>query len=126
MSTTELPRSDELLTSVRDFLRNEASSALEGRNQFLARVAANSVDIALREIAYGADAEAWETQALHGLITRRGDVPHMRAALCRAIRLGEIELTRPDLHAYLRDSVLAQVMIDQPGYAGAVECLNHG
>ena len=125
LSTTELPRSDELLASVRDFLRNEASSELEGRNQFLARVAANSVDIALREIAYGADAAAWETQALHGLITKRGDVPHMRAALCRAIRLGEIELTRPDLHAYLRDSVLAQVMIDQPGSAGAAECLSH-
>ena len=125
LSTTELPRSDELLTSVRDFLRNEASSALEGRNQFLARVAANSVDIALREIAYGADAEAWEMQALHGLVTKRGDVSHMRAALCKAIRLGEIELTRPDLHAYLRDSVLAQVMIDQPGYAGATECLSH-
>lgn len=50
----------------------------------------------------------------------------MRAALCKAIRLGEIELAKPDLHAYLRDSVLAQATIDQPGYAGVTECLSHG
>jgi len=125
LSTTELPRSDELLKGVRDFLRADAAGALEGRNQFLARVAANSVDIVLRELAYGADAAAWEAQALHGLLNRKGEVSELRAALCKAIRLGEVDLQRQELHAYLRDSVYAQVMIDQPGYAGAVECGDH-
>jgi hypothetical protein len=46
----------------------------------------------------------------------------MREKLAVAIRFGEIDLARPDLHAYLRDSVLAQVLIDQPGYPGAAEC----
>lgn len=126
LSTTELPRSDELLKGVRDFLRNEASSALDGRNQFLARVAANSVDIALRELTFGADAAGWETQALQTLLGVPGDVSELRDRVCKAIRLGDVDIGSPDLHAYLRDSVLAQVMIDQPGYAGAVECLNHG
>ena len=122
LSTTELPRSDELLKGVRDFLRNEASSVLEGRNLFLARVAANSVDVALRELAFGADAASWEAQALRALLGKQGEVSELRDAACKAIRLGEIDLGDDALHAYLRDSVYAQVMIDQPGYAGAVEC----
>ena len=123
LSTTELPRSDELLKGVRDFLRNEASGALDGRNQFLARVAANSVDIALRELTFGADAAEWEARGLQNLLGALGDVSELRGKLCKAIRLGDIDIGRPDLHAYLRDSVLAQVLIDQPGYAGAVEAL---
>jgi len=125
LSTTELPRSDELLQGVRDFLRNEASTALEGRNQFLARVAANSVDIALRELTFGADAAMWETQALRTLLGRPGEVSELRDSLCKAIRLGEIDINNPDLHAYLRGSVLAQAMIDQPNYPGVAECLAH-
>lgn len=128
LSTTSLPITSELLTGVRDFLRNDAASKLEGRDGFLARVAANSVDMVLRELELGADAIAWERQALHGLLKagNHGDTEEMRAALCKAIRGREIPLDRGDLHAYLRDSVLAQVMIDQPGYAGAVEALKHG
>jgi aminoglycoside phosphotransferase (APT) family kinase protein len=125
LSTTELPRTDELLRGVRDFLRTEASQDLKGRNLFLARVAANSVDIALRELEFGADAAAHENHALAKLLGRQGDVTELRAALCKAIRAGDIALDDPALHAYLRDSVYAQVMIDQPNYPGAAECGKH-
>lgn len=125
LSTTELPRTDELLRGVRDFLRNEASQDLKGRNLFLARVAANSVDIALRELEFGADAAARESHALLELLGRHGDVTELRAALCKAIRAGEIGLDDQDLHAYLRDSVLAQVLIDQPNYPGAAEAVKN-
>jgi len=125
LSTTELPRSDELLAGVRDFLRDVAAKKLEGRDGFLARVAANSVDIVLRELALGVDAEAWERQALFGLLgPSEAPTGDLRAALCAASRAGDMDPRRQDLRAYLRDSVLAQVMIDQPGYAGAVECLS--
>jgi hypothetical protein len=127
LSTTELPRSDELLTGVRDFLRNDLASKLQGRDGFLARVAANSIDIVLRELELGEDAQAWEQQALYALLGRAGgSIFDMRAMLCAAIRGRDIDLKRQDLRAYLRDSVLAQVMIDQPGYPGAIECLNRG
>jgi aminoglycoside phosphotransferase (APT) family kinase protein len=127
LSTTELPRSDELLSGVRDFLRNDLASKLQGRDGFLARVAANSIDIVLRELELGEDAQAWEQQALYALLGRAGgSIFDMRAALCAAIRARDIDLKRQDLRAYLRDSVLAQVMIDQPGYPGAIECLSRG
>jgi aminoglycoside phosphotransferase (APT) family kinase protein len=125
LSTTELPRTDELISGVRDFLRNEVSSKLEGRDGFLARVAANSLDIVLRELELGADADMWERQALRNLLNvSDGATSDLRAALCAAIRGGEIDLKRADLHAYLRDSVLAQAMIDQPNYPGTIEAMN--
>ncbi|HEV7689983.1 MAG TPA: hypothetical protein VGO52_04145 [Hyphomonadaceae bacterium] len=44
----------------------------------------------------------------------------------KKIRAREIDLKRPDLLAYLRDSVPDQVIVDQPTYAGAVECNSRG
>src|SRR6185295_8301034 len=106
--------SDELLVGVRDYLRDVVAHKLPGREGYLAKVASNSIDIVLRELEFGLDAEAWERQALYGLLGRQdGSVPDMRDALCKKIRAREIDLKRPDLLAYLRDSVLAQVMIDQ-------------
>jgi hypothetical protein len=127
LSTTDMPSTDELITGVRDFLRDEVASKLPGRDGYLARVAANSLDIVLRELEFGLDAEAWERQALYGLLGRKdGTAADMRAILCTKIRERSIDLKRPDLLAYLRDSVLAQVLIDQPSYPGAIECLNRG
>lgn len=120
-SATDLPRTDELLTGIRDFLKGEAAQAMTGRNQFLARVAANALDIVVRETAFGSEAVAFEMQALHGLLGKWGPLQEQRETLCRAIRFGEIDPGREDLAAYLRQSVFAQVMIDQPGYAGAIE-----
>jgi hypothetical protein len=125
LSATDLPRSDELLAGIRDFLRGEGGAALEGRNQFLAKVSANAIDIVLREIALGGDARKFERQTLGRLLGEHGPVQELREALCRAIRFNEIDLTRDDLHAYLRQSVFNQVLIDQPNYAGAVECGAH-
>ena len=44
----DMPRVDELLESVRDFLRGEVRQATDGRTNFLALVAGNSIDIALQ------------------------------------------------------------------------------
>lgn len=123
--TGDLPTSVEMLTGVRDFLKEDAGGR-QGRGQFLSRVSANAVDIVLREMSLGPDAHAWEAQGLSALLRGSGSLGQQRARLCAAIRAGEIDLKRPDLHAYLRDSVFARVMIDQPGYAGALECAAKG
>ncbi|OYX46373.1 MAG: hypothetical protein B7Y90_15890 [Alphaproteobacteria bacterium 32-64-14] len=118
----ELPTSAELLSGVRDFLRGEAEGGQKGRSQFLSRVSANALDIVLREMNLGPDANAWEAQGLSAILKTSGRLADLRAKLCAAMRAGDIDLKRPDLHARLRDSVFAQVMIDQPNYAGALEC----
>jgi hypothetical protein len=121
LSATGLPRTAELLESVRNFLSQDLGRSLEGRNAFLARVAANSVDTVLRELSLGDDAAAHERGHLAVLLGMDGELPDQRRKLCEAIRAGGIDLGAPGLHQYLRDSVLAQVMIDQPGYPGAIE-----
>jgi hypothetical protein len=73
-------------------------------------------------MSFGPDASAWEVQGLAGLLKTSGPLHELREKLCVAMRGGDIDLKRSDLHSYLRDSVFARVMIDQPGYAGAVEC----
>lgn len=118
----DLPTRSELLTGVRDFLRKDADAELKGRNQFLSRVSANALDIVLRELSLGPDARAWEVQGLAGLLKTTGPLHELREKLCVAMRGGDIDLKRSDLHSYLRDSVFARVMIDQPGYAGAQAC----
>lgn len=126
LSGTDLPRTDELLAGVRDFLKTDAAQALSGRNQFLARVAANSIDIVLRDLALGPEASRWESEQLARLTGASGSLSELREKLCLAIRAGTIDARRADLHDYLRQSVYAQVMIDQPGYAGAITAGKQG
>ena len=68
ISSGELPRIDELLRSVRDFLRVSVMEETEGRTSFLARVAANSLDIALRDQALGPIARMSEKERLVSLL----------------------------------------------------------
>ncbi|MBI1359154.1 MAG: phosphotransferase [Alphaproteobacteria bacterium] len=123
LSTSTLPRTAELLTAVRDFLARDLVASVEGRNAFLARVAANSVDTVLRELSLGADAVARERLMLSQLLGEPGEAAALRQRLCEQIRQGLMPLDAPGLHDYLRTSVLAQVLIDQPRYPGAIEAL---
>lgn len=126
LSTSDLPTSEELLVGVRDFLKGDAAAAMEGRNAFLARVAANALDIVVRELKYGGSADARANAELAALLGVSGETAELRAKLCASLRAGEIALESETLHAFLRADVLAQVLIDQPGYAGTVEALGRG
>jgi hypothetical protein len=68
-SSVDLPSTGELLASVRDFLRGDVSTATDGRTSFLARVASNSLDIALRELALGPAHRAAELDRLRALLS---------------------------------------------------------
>ncbi len=64
----DMPRIDELLESVRDFLTGEVRGSTQGRTSFLALVAANSVDIALRERLIGPELRRYELERLTALV----------------------------------------------------------
>ena len=68
VNSAELPRIDELLGSVRDFLRAEVMEETAGRTSFLARVAGNSLDIVLRDQALGPIARRSEKERLVSLL----------------------------------------------------------
>jgi len=123
-----MPRSDELLLSVRDFLRNDLMQATQGRTQFLARVAANSLDIVERELRVGSalnDLELAHLQVL-GIGDSDADLVTRRWALVNGLRDGSVGLANTALQSYLRETVVNEVAIDQPKYSGLAQALrNH-
>lgn len=117
-SQLDMPRADELLISVRDFLRGDVMSTTTGRTNFLARVASNSLDIVLRELAVGVEHRHLELSRLRNLLGPEDDLQTLRWQLVRALRDGSMALDTPGLAEHLRVTVLNQVAIDQPNYSG--------
>ena len=122
----ELLRTEELLESVRDFLREDVMTATAGRIRFLARVAANSLDIVRREFAAGPQVRAAEHGRLEALLGSRGSLSELRWRLVERLRDGSLALDAPGLATHLRQTVVDQVAIDQPGYAGLASALSQG
>jgi aminoglycoside phosphotransferase (APT) family kinase protein len=145
-SKLDMPRSDELLKSVRDFLHQDVMGATQGRLNFLARVAGNSVDILLRELEIGPEHRRREHQRLRAIVGAgagsgagagagegagaRGedvdDLESLRWRLVHALRDGSLPLDAPGLAEHLRETVVNQVAIDQPRYSGLRTALEWG
>ena len=121
----DLPRIDELLISVRDFLRNDVMAATQDRTQFLARVAANSLDIVAREVALGPLLAQREQARLENLLGRRESLANLRWQLVQGLRDGQLALDSPALIEHLRATVVNQALLDQPSYSGCKTALSH-
>lgn len=117
-SATDMPALDELVQGVRDLLHGELMAATEGRLQFMARVAGNALDIVMRELAVGDEHRRRERDRLAALLGRDGDLASLRWQLVEALRDGSMALDAPGLAGHLRATVVNQVAIDQPRYAG--------
>ncbi len=118
-SALDMPRTDELVVSVRDFLRGDVMASTEGRTNFLARVASNSLDIVLRELSLGPPHRTGELERLRKLFGAPNDsLEGLRWRLTRELRDGSMALDRPGLAEHLRETVVNQVAIDQPSYSG--------
>ena len=125
-SSLDIPRTDELLTSVRDFLRNDVMAATEGRANFLSRVAANSLDIVLRELSLGPEHQARELDRLRALYQSDEDLMALRWHLVNQLRDRQISLDNQALQDHLRQTVVNQIAIDQPGYSGFRKAISDG
>ncbi len=114
----DMPRADELLVSVRDFLREDVMGNTAGRTNFLARVASNSLDIVLREWATGTEAKRRELARLQAMYESTGDLESLRWRLVNELREGSRPLSDEALQFHLRNTVVNQIAIDQPRYSG--------
>jgi aminoglycoside phosphotransferase (APT) family kinase protein len=115
----DMPRLDELLVSVRDFLRGDVMADTSGRTNFLARVAGNSLDIVLRELQLGESATAGELARLQELFEEPdADLSSLRWRLVNGLRDGSIGLEQVGLSFHLRTTAVNQLAIDQPKYSG--------
>jgi hypothetical protein len=111
------PSVDELLCTAAAFLRECAAPALEGRDGFHARVMANVIDIARRQIALGPEADAAERERLRALLHADGDLESLNRLLCERIRTGVLGPDAAGLAGHLWQTTLDKLAIDQPGYA---------
>src|SRR5262245_10154624 len=111
------PLPAEMIAAVTRFLRQTVMVELTGRSSFLARVAANALDLVTRELALGPGYDATELERLKALLGRDGDLADLNAALCAAIEQRRITLETPGLADHLWATTLAKLAVDQPTYA---------
>lgn len=112
------PTPAELLDAVAAFLREQVGPATTGPLAFHARVAANALDIAHRELQLGPAAAAREHVALVALLDADpgSDLAQLNRLLCERIAAGTIDLATPGLATALWRITLDKLAIDQPGY----------
>jgi hypothetical protein len=119
------PTPEELLEAVAAFLRDQVVPASAGPVAFHARVAANALDIARRQIALAPAALEREHAALVQLldVDPTHDVAHLNRLLCERIAGGTMGLHTPGLAACLWQITLDKLAVDQPNYETYVRCL---
>ena len=124
-TSVDIPRTDELLVSVRDFLRNDVMDETTGRANFLSRVAANSLDIVLRELTLGPIHQALELDRLQALFQSDEGLDVLKRRLVTELRDKQISLDNEVLQNHLRQTVVNQIAIDQPKYSGFKNALDN-
>jgi hypothetical protein len=113
---TRLPMNAELLEGVAIFLKDEVAGKLDSHGRFLAKVAANSLRIAQREFQYGDALANQERQRLAKILGCEGELDALRWQLVNRLR-DDLPLDTPGLEQHLRQTVAAQLAIDQPKYS---------
>jgi hypothetical protein len=113
MSATE---SQDLLTAVRRFLREQVLPELDGFKAYNTRIAANALGIVARELDMGAGLVALDQQmaAALGLDAHTVSIPRHIAL---ALRDGQMTADEKTL-SYLRQRALLAIEIDNPKYSG--------
>ena len=112
------PTLAEIVAAVREFIETKAIPELKGHTAFHARVAANALAIAEREIAEGPAGASAELARLKALLGRDGTLDQLNRALAARIAGGDITLETPGLADHLKRTTLDKVAIDQPNYSG--------
>lgn len=120
----DLPRPDQLLAAVAGFLRQEAGPALgragESALAYHAKVAANMLDIAARQLTLAPAAEAAERARLQALLgaPATDDLAALNQRLADALASGALDpASDPALADHLWRTTLDKLAVDQPRYA---------
>jgi hypothetical protein len=111
------PTASELLTAIADFLRAEATPALDRsdpRLGFQMRVAVNSLAILEREWRLAPDADAREHARLRKLLGRDGTLGELNRELARQLRTGERDERDAELMAHLEATTGDKIAIANP------------
>jgi len=105
------PSPDVLVEAAARHFRADAPASA-----FLARVALNALDLAVRHLRRAADGEARERARLTALLNCDGTLEELNRALCMRIRAGDdAEVAGFVDHLWL--ATIEKVEVDQPNYS---------
>ena len=104
------PTAGELVNAVREFLERDVFPTVEGRVQFLTRVAMNALAIVERELELGPAQAAQHARDLASLGVAD------EAELAAAIRSGALDDRADDVRAAVRRTVRAKLEVANPRY----------
>ncbi len=114
------PSPEQLLQAVARYLREEAGPALarggDAALAYQARVAANMLDIAGRELAHAPTEQAAEAARLQALLGESGTLAHLNRRLAAQIADASLGSDHAGLAEHLWLTTLAKLAVDQPGY----------
>ena len=111
------PTASELLAAVADFLREEATPALDRsdpRLGFQMRVAVNSLAILEREGRLGPAADTRERARLVKLLRQEGMLEDLTREVARQLRAGERDERDAELMAHLEATTADKIAIANP------------
>jgi hypothetical protein len=111
------PTAAELLAAIADFLRDEATPALdrtEPRLGFQMRVAVNSLAILEREVRLGPAADHREHERLIALLGREAPLDELNRELALQLRSGERDETDAALMTHLEATIADKITIANP------------
>jgi len=114
--TASRPTAVELLETVEEFVRNRVLPKLSGHAAFEARVAANLLTIARREIEEGPALSKADTAELAQFLQSDASADALEAELLTFIRDGDVSDQWNDLIAYLRRRAERGLQIANPKY----------
>jgi hypothetical protein len=121
----DAPRPGDLLDAVIAFLRDVATPELRGAAAYHARVAANALEIARRDIDRSASTNDAELASLQALLGVQGEsLAALNRLLCERIAEGALGLDSPGLVDHLWRITLDKLAVDQPGYAAYRRIVN--
>jgi len=112
------PTPPEILAAVIAFLRSEVTADITPHAVFQAKVAANALEIAKRDLELGSAADAAELERLDRLLGHSGTLLDLTRELAQKIAEGGVTLKTPGLADHLWASTLAKLAVDQPTYSG--------
>src|ERR1700761_9576627 len=113
----DAPRAEDIVEAVARLVREKLMPALPQELVFQARVAANALDLVVREIKNGKRVEDEGVLRLKRMLGVEGSFHELESELCSRIRSENIDLKNPDLEEHLWATTMDRMSIDQPSYA---------
>jgi hypothetical protein len=111
------PTPVEIMGAVAEFLRTVVAVEANARTAFVARVAANALEISRRHLTIGLAAEAQELDRLEAILGRKGSLADLTTEFSERISTGELGLESPGVADQLWAATLAKLAVDQPTYS---------